>query len=225
MLVTEVEAITLLIANIIITKTIIVGIVIKQMNKILSKYCVIMTSFSLLMGLGVILQAEISVETISPESNQQKGSVSGYSAEDINAPGTVYFAPPPGWQYAQSEMLNPNIRVMVVGTGKSSIPPSMNLTVEPYKGTLKQYLKLIKDINSSKGNAWTDLGKIKTAAGDGSLSQLDKKTLGEDMRMLHTVILKNGKIYILTAAAAKSEFSSFYKQFFAAMSSLHINDE
>jgi hypothetical protein len=101
----------------------------------------------------------------------------------------------------------------------------MNLTIEPYKGTLKQYLKIVKDINASKGNAWTDLGKIKTASGEASLSQLDKKMSGEDMRMLHTIILKNEKIYILTAAAAKSEFSSFYKQFFDAMSSLRINEE
>ncbi len=184
-----------------------------------------MLACSLLMAIGTILEAESTVNQLPTESIQQKDSVSGYSAEDINAPGTVYFAPPSGWHYAQSEMLNPNILVMVVGTGKSSVPPSMNLTVEPYKGTLKQYLKLIKDINASKGNAWTDLGKIKTAAGEGSLSQLDKKMLGEDVRMLHTVILKNGKIYILTAAAAKSEFSLFYKQFFAAMSSLHINEE
>ncbi len=172
------------------------------------------------MGLGSNLQANTPHSTL--ESDRQADST---PVQELKAPGTVYFSPPPGWHYAQSELLKLPVQAMVIGKGNASVPPSMNLTVEPYKGTLKQYLKLIKDINASKGNVWTDLGKIKTAAGEGSLSQLDKKMSGEDMRMLHTVILKNGKIYILTAAAAKSEFSSFYKQFFDAMTSLHINDD
>lgn len=187
-----------------------------KMNKISQKFCIFLTAFPLWMG------TTLHADHFSENSSAQ---VAGFSAEEMNAPGTVYFAPPPGWHYAQPENLNPNIRALVVGKGKGSVPPSINLTIEPYKGTLKEYLKIVKEINSSKGNAWKDLGKIKTASGQGSLSQLDKKMLGEDMRMLHTIIAKNEKVYILTAAALKVEFSSFYKQFFDAMSSLQINSE
>ena len=121
----KMEAITLQVANIIIIT--IMDIVIKQMNKISLKYYVLSTVFSLLMSLGSVLKAEIPLDQPSLQANHFKDSTLGSSAEDMNAPGTVYFAPPAGWHYAQSEMLNPNIRAMVVGQAKNSVPPSMNL--------------------------------------------------------------------------------------------------
>ncbi len=191
------------------------------------------TVFSTVIGLGPIMLAEnpsivVSEETTmkpSSANDHQKASASELPSPDLKTPGAVYFIPPSGWQLAQSEKVNPNVQLLVVGKGNGALPPSINLTAEPYKGTLKDYLKLVKSINDSKGNVWKDIGKIKTDAGEGSLSQVDTKIRGEDVRMMHMILAKNGVVYILTAAAMKEEFPSFYKQFFDAMSSFHINEE
>lgn len=145
--------------------------------------------------------------------------------QTVNAetPGAVYFIPPKGWRLADTNMLGKNVQLMVVGTGKAGFPPSINLTTENYQGNLKDYLKIVKSINEAKGNTWKDLGKIQTDAGEGSLSQLDTKMQWGDVRMLHTIVIKDNVVYILTAAALRDEYPSYYKEFFESMRSLHIN--
>lgn len=138
-------------------------------------------------------------------------------------PGAVFFTPPEGWRVAEAAQLPPHVKVMVVGKGNHVFAPSLNLTVEPFKGTLKQYLKIVKAINDSKGATWQDLGTIRTQAGNANLSQVDVKTEWGDSRMMHVILLKNNNVYILTAAALKDEFSQFYKEFFSSLRSLNIN--
>ncbi|WP_068468313.1 hypothetical protein [Candidatus Protochlamydia phocaeensis] len=143
-------------------------------------------------------------------------------SEDTLNSGIVLFTPPNGWHFADPSVLPARVKVMVVGKGPSAFPPSMNLSMEPYKGTLKQYLKIIKSMNDAQGYEWKDLGTIRTEAGNASLSQVDTKSEWGTVRLMHAVLLKNGNIYILTASALKDEFSRFYKDFFAAMRSLRV---
>lgn len=160
----------------------------------------------------------IRAETPQPSTvptQTEKGS-------DKNEEGMISFTPPSGWHLAESNLLPAHVRAMVVGNGPSTFPPSMNLSWEPYKGTLKQYLKIIKNMNEAQGYEWKDLGTIKTEAGNGSLSQVDTKTQWGDVRLMHVILLKEGNIYILTASALKNEFSLFYKDFFTSMRSLKI---
>lgn len=132
------------------------------------------------------------------------------------------FTPPQGWRFSTSQPLPDNIQTMVVGKGQHEFPPSMNLGVEYYGGTLKDYLKVVKAINEAQGSEWKDLGTIRTEAGEASLSQQDMKTNWGDVREMHVILVKNGTVYILTAAALKEEFPKFYKDFFLAMRSLRI---
>jgi hypothetical protein len=136
--------------------------------------------------------------------------------------GLVVFTPPPNWKLADTNLLPKLVRVLVVGKGPSPFPPSMNLSLEPYKGTLKQYLKIIKNRTLAQGYEWKDLGTIRTEAGNASLSQVDTNTQWGVVRLMHVILLKNGTIYILTASALKDEFSLFYKDFFASMRSLRV---
>lgn len=139
--------------------------------------------------------------------------------------GIILFSPPAGWSLAESQSLPPHVRVMVVGKGASSFPPSMNLSSEPYKGTLKQYLKTVKNLNGAQGYEWKDLGTIQTQAGIGSLSQVDTKSQWGDVRLMHVILINNGNVYILTASALKDEFSKFYKEFFNSMRSLRVAND
>ncbi len=79
----------------------------------------------------------------------------------------------------------------------------MNLSTQLFPGTLKDYLKNVKNINEAQGYFWKDLGSITTEAGPASLSQVDTKTEYGDVRQMHVILLKNGRIYILTASALK----------------------
>lgn len=161
----------------------------------------------------------------SPKTTASKEAVKETASAVPEDNNFVMFTPPPGWQAFDTSSLSPRLRMMVVGKGQSSVPPSINLAMEPYQGTLKQYLKTIKAINDSQGYEWKDLGTIRTEAGTGSLSQVDTKSEWGDIRQMHTVLLKNGTIYIVTAAAQKDEFATFYKDFFAAMKSFRISKD
>lgn len=135
----------------------------------------------------------------------------------------VVFTPPAGWGAADSKTLPPSVKAMVIGKGKGTFPPSINLGSEPYQGTVKQYLKIIKAINDSQGSQWKELGTILTAAGEASLSQVDSKSEWGEIRMMHVILKKDDTIYILTAAAKKEEFPLYYKTFFDSMKSLRFS--
>ena len=135
-------------------------------------------------------------------------------ADISQEPGAVLFTPPKNWQIADEKQLPDHVRFMVVGKGKYEFPPSINLSTEEYNGSLQDYLAIVKEINSSQGAEWKNLGTIKTEAGAASLSQADALTEWGPIRMMHVILLKNGTIYILTAAALKKEFPNFYQTFF-----------
>lgn len=145
--------------------------------------------------------------------------------EIMKEPGAVMFTPPKGWRYADPSQLGKAVKLMVVGEGSSHFPPSINLATETFKGSLRDYLKIMKAINDKDGAVWKDLGTIKTSAGNGSLSQVDLKNQWGEVREMHVVVKKRDTIYILTCAALKDDFSKYYKEFFDAMRSLKINKE
>ena len=139
--------------------------------------------------------------------------------------GMVLFTPPTNWRLAAQDALPPHVKAMVVGTGPSSFPPSMNLSSEPFVGSLKQYLKTVKSLNDAQGYEWKDLGTIRTEAGNASLSQVDTKSQWGDIRLMHVILIKNKRVYILTASALKEEFSIFYKDFFSALRSIRVTHD
>ena len=148
-----------------------------------------------------------------------------HAESDPKQQTVMSFTPPSGWHFADKKDLPPRVQVMVVGKGLKEFPPSLNLTTEEYKGTLKDYLKIVKGINDSKSGQWKKLGQIETKAGKASLSQLDVPSKWGELRMLHAILLSNETIYILTAAALAEEFPKFHKDFFAALKSLRIETQ
>lgn len=158
------------------------------------------------------------------------GKLSSVEADQMNQISSeesslyVTFTPPKGWRSVNPKDLPKSVKFMVVGQGSQTFPPSINLGTESFSGTLKDYLNMIKEINSSQGAAWKDLGKIDTLAGQASLSQVDAETEWGHIRMMHVILIKAGTAYILTAAALKEEFPKYYKEFFASMKSLNFAD-
>ena len=140
--------------------------------------------------------------------------------EDVDA---IMFTPPEGWGSLDPKKLPGSVKVMVVGKGSdASYPPSINLGVEEYSGTLKDYLKIVKAINDSQNADWKNLGTIHTEAGRASLSQVDVTTSWGTIRLMHVILVKKGQAYIMTSAALRDEFPRFYSEFFNAMRSLRF---
>jgi hypothetical protein len=155
----------------------------------------------------------------SSNSNQRIHPASEEQEEYI-----VSFTPPAGWYLADlSSLATTHVKVMVRGQSGSYWPPSMNLSWESFAGTLKDYLKLVKNRNQMKGEEWKDLGSIQTEAGLASLSQVDHQMPWGEMRFMHAILVKDEKAYIITASAPTQDFRLFYKDFFTSMRSLRIS--
>lgn len=73
----------------------------------------------------------------------------------------VNFTPPAGWKKCAHADLGSHVKIMIVGNGNQEYPPSMNLVVEPFEGSLKDYLKIIKTFNEKKGTAGKILERLK----------------------------------------------------------------
>lgn len=143
----------------------------------------------------------------------------------FSAPINAYeasFDPPKGWRTTDKAKLPPHVKLIIVGSGKFDFPPSITLGTENFDGTLKDYVQIVKKINQSKKDPWKDLGLIDTKSGEASLSQVDIKTEWGDVREMHLISLNNGVIYIMTAAALKKEFATFYPVFFESFKSFKV---
>lgn len=152
------------------------------------------------------------------ESKDKESQIIGM--KQIEGDNCLQFTPPKDWVLADITILPERVQMLAVGKGPSAFPPSLNLSSDNYTQTLKQYLKTVKDLNTSQGYVWKDLGSIQTPAGKGSLSQVDTQTTWGVVRFMHVIIVKNGRVSILTASALKDEFSLFYQDFFASMRTL-----
>ncbi len=162
-------------------------------------------------------------QTPTSQKEESVKAIQQFYTQSMDEPEALIFTPPEGWMVLDPKVLSPRVKVMVLGKSQKDYPPSINLGIEPFKGTTKDYLKIVKSINESQGSEWKDLGMIKTQAGDASLSQVDMPTEWGPVRLMHVILIRNGTLYILTAAALKEEFPQFYRQFFNSMTSLRFN--
>jgi hypothetical protein len=185
-----------------------------------------LTKHLLLLSLShvILMTPELKGSSVTSAPQEATTTSDPKSQEKPSLEQSIAFTPPTGWMMADIKKLPPSVKIMVVGEGKTDFPPSINLGLEAYSGTLKQYIKTIKAINSSQGSCWKELGTLTTAVGIGNLYQEDTMTKWGCIRMMHLVLQKENNIYMMTAAATKEEFPSFYRLFFDSMRSLRFID-
>lgn len=143
----------------------------------------------------------------------------------LEEPESVIFIPPKGWLAADPSILPQSVKAMVIGKSEKNYPPSINIGLEPFTGSLKSYLKNVKMINEAQNATWKDLGQVTTECGPASLSSVDMTTEWGDVKLLHAIIVRYGTAYILTCASLKDEFTTNYKDFLSAIHSLRINKD
>ncbi len=149
-------------------------------------------------------------------------SDSSYYQNLVTSEGGAYFQAPDDWTLLEPEQLPKSIIMLAKGAGKREVSPSINLAKENVTLTLREYLKVVREINEAEGRNWKELGTIQTASGPASLSQCDYTDQWGDSRMLHAITVQNNTAYILTASALKEEFPDHYELFFQSIQSLHL---
>lgn len=180
------------------------------------------------MNISILTVASILLSNVAPLVAQIPSKANDYSSSSIienQSLGIATFTPPKGWKAAGKEALSAHVKILVIGPKiKNEMPPTMNLMIEPYTGTLKSYLSNVKKINESHGDSWKDLGSLKTKAGDASLSQVEIRSKWGGEKLMHAIIVRDGFAYVLTATASKGEFGRFYQQFYTALRSFDIHN-
>lgn len=134
------------------------------------------------------------------------------------------FQPPGDWEIAHLKKPAPEILVGFLGKGSSSVfRPSINLAVEEIDGTLKEYVKAVKEIHLAEPKIqWRDLGKFTTRAGEGRLTEISKPSAFGEMKIFQAMVVKENKAYILTAALLQEDLSKFRPAILESFHSLSL---
>lgn len=145
----------------------------------------------------------------------------------VEAETFSYFIPPKGWEIASPENKQSHVRIGFLGKSKKDFRPTLNLAMEKIgELPLASYLKAVKEIHArNPQNRWRQLGKIRTYAGEATLTEIDTKTEYGDLRMMQMIFLHEKNAYIMTAAALKEEFANYYREFQAAFESFTLTED
>lgn len=135
------------------------------------------------------------------------------------------FTPPKGWEAIEPSALNGQVKMAYVKKeAKEGFFPSLNLVVETVTGNLNDYLNDVKKIHEqNRNNRWRKLGKVHTAAGEAQLTEVDTHSTFGPVRLLQLFFLKEGRVYIVTAAALKKDIPHLYTDFQKSFHSLTVN--
>ncbi|MGB7978033.1 MAG: hypothetical protein WCF19_02605 [Chlamydiales bacterium] len=136
------------------------------------------------------------------------------------------FLPPAGWEIAQLKNRSPHIEIGFIGKGTGEFRPSINLAVEEIDGSLKDYVKAVKNLQSADPTIqWRDLGKLSMKSGQGRLTEMTNSSPWGDLKILQAFFVEEGKAYILTAAVLKEDFLKFQSQLLQSFRSLAIIED
>ena len=148
------------------------------------------------------------------------------NSETASDAAQCYFIPPEGWEIADPKTYTSHVQIAFLKRTNKGFFPSINLAIEETQATLSDYLKAVKAIHEQdRNNHWRALGKVQTAAGLAQLTEIDSTIEIGPIRLLQLILIKEGRAYVLTAAALKEEFSTYYKNFQTAFRSLTLSTD
>lgn len=132
--------------------------------------------------------------------------------------------PPKGWECVQDpSQLPQKVQVIYIGASaeKNALNPSLNIAHEMTDSALSEYIALAKTYHEGYGNTRCALlGKMKTAAGEVELMQIDRPSQWGDVRFLQAMLIHNGEAFVITATCLKKEFGSLSSHLFRAIQSI-----
>lgn len=145
---------------------------------------------------------------------------------EIACPEWCYLIPPADWEIASTSPCSENPRVAFVKKTKSSFRPSLNLTTEPVRTSVEEYLKAVEKLHAAdRQTEWRHLGQIQTLHGPAELTQLDIKAEWGDVRMLQLILIRHQNAYVVTAASLKKDFSLHYRDFYSVFQNIQFTHD
>ena len=137
-----------------------------------------------------------------------------------------YFVPPTKWQVVDPEALSKRVKIGFVCHSNKSFPPSINLALEKIDITQAEYIQIVKKLHQADAsNQWRDLGFLKTQSGNAHLGQLDTKNHWNQLKMLQSILVKDGYAFIMTGVARKKDFTKFQDEFLKMFRSLTVTKD
>lgn len=137
-----------------------------------------------------------------------------------------YFIPPNDWEAAQLKKHSPHVKIGFLGKGGTAFRPSINLATEEIDVSLKEYVKIVKDLHLQDPQlTLRDLGRFSMRGGKGRLLEMSNYSPFGELKLLQAILVKKGQAYILTAACLKKEFAQFQKGIIKALESLNVAKE
>lgn len=137
-----------------------------------------------------------------------------------------FFVPPSGWDLVDPSLLSSTVKVGFVGPSKTALRPSINFVEEPTSLSLSEYMQAVRSLHvADRANRWRILGPLHTSAGKAVLTEIDTETPLGKVRLLQSILVKDGIAYILTGAMARGSFGLLQKEFIDSFRSLSITED
>ena len=135
-----------------------------------------------------------------------------------------YFDAPNDWKLSDPKNSSPTVRVCFVNP-KEGYTPSINLAVEKSALSLDEYIKLSqKPYQRNPLAKWRNLGSFTSAAGQGTLIEIDLTSKAGKGRILQFIVKKDDEFAVLTAAAGVDDLKNHLDLFKNAFRSLTVTD-
>ncbi|MBN2478855.1 MAG: hypothetical protein JXA94_01375 [Parachlamydiales bacterium] len=138
---------------------------------------------------------------------------------------TVFFKVKNEWELANPKAYTNLIKVGFIKKEKAKFKSSINLACEKTSASLKDYTKAAKEIHEEDINVTYDiLDEIQIDKTIANLCQINKKVNGINLKMLQMIFVKDGYVYVMTAACEKTKFLNNFKNFMEIFLSFQLVD-
>lgn len=146
------------------------------------------------------------------------------SARPENSVFCSFFVPKE-WTLVQGKKDSP-LLIRCISPDKSSFAPSINLTHETINVSQMTYLNAVRRLTlSNPYNRWSELGSIKTKAGNAVLVEIESRDGLEPILLRQCLLFHEDTVYVLTAGGLKKELTKWSHFFDDACRSLSLSSD
>ena len=138
-------------------------------------------------------------------------------------PPFYYFHPPKDWLISDPTHLPKEVKIAFIQSERKMITPSINLTLEKVDVPIETYIQEVKKIHQTdRTTQCRELGILNTKSGNAHLLEISMKKEWGDIRILQSILIKDGFAHLLTALSLKKDFMKYHELFLSTFKSLTI---
>ncbi|CCB89374.1 hypothetical protein [Simkania negevensis] len=143
-----------------------------------------------------------------------------------NQPQFTFFQPPEGWLMSNPTHLEDGLKIGFVQSQRKIFTPAISLYIEKIPCDEKTYLNaVLKNHRSDITKSIRGLGLLQTKSGKSHLLQIDTKSNWGKIRILQSILVKEGYAYIQTATCLREDFLKINQELLKSFQSLCVADD